>query len=102
MKTYSRITKKLIFSDKYKYNIEFTVWLFVYSLTLEQRELCRARKKLLQYLYRLQTYEVSDPYIDNHLNGSISTVSKKMFYLYKSKQNTSTSSLSCKQMVGIS
>ncbi|XP_053405478.1 NBAS subunit of NRZ tethering complex-like [Mercenaria mercenaria] len=27
------------------------------NLTLEQRELCRARKKLLQYLYRLKTYE---------------------------------------------
>ncbi|XP_052240269.1 NBAS subunit of NRZ tethering complex-like isoform X2 [Dreissena polymorpha] len=27
------------------------------SLNLEQRELCRARRKLLQYLYRLNTYE---------------------------------------------
>ncbi|KAL4228275.1 hypothetical protein ACF0H5_013706 [Mactra antiquata] len=27
------------------------------NLTLEQRELCRARKKLIQYLYRLKTYE---------------------------------------------
>ncbi|XP_052794949.1 NBAS subunit of NRZ tethering complex-like [Mya arenaria] len=27
------------------------------NLNLEQRELCRARKKLLQYLYRLKTYE---------------------------------------------
>lgn len=32
---------------------------FLFSLTLEQRELCRARKKLLQYLYRLKTYEVN-------------------------------------------
>ena len=29
------------------------------DLTLEQKELCRARMKLLQYLDRLSTYEVT-------------------------------------------
>ena len=33
--------------------------LYHYSLNLEQREVCRVRRKLLQYLYRLKTYEVS-------------------------------------------
>ena len=36
--------------------ITFSIMCF--SLTLEQRELCKARKKLVQYLYRLKTYEV--------------------------------------------
>lgn len=53
-------------------------------LTLEQKELCRSRLKLLSYLDRLATYEVTTPvfffYTSVFRNNAHSLFSTKVIY----------------------
>ncbi|KAK3595169.1 hypothetical protein CHS0354_002768 [Potamilus streckersoni] len=56
------------------------------NLTLEQRELCRARRKLLQYLYRLKTYE----YILGGISAAAERFDSKYFEKFRSQNIVET------------
>lgn len=60
------------------------IWKFLseHRLTLEQKELCRSRLKLLTYLDRLETYEVSSEFSHHRYSFNFCITSSYTFLLF--------------------
>ena len=64
--------------------LERCSFLLSHSLSLEQKELCRQRMKLLQYLDRLATYEVHDSiYIYMYVHAHVHVCTVHTVHLFR-------------------